>query len=125
MDIETVKQRLLSLGYECVENDDFALPFLIDKVEQHIKHFCNIDDIPACLEYVWVDMVCGEFLQGKQVTGQLTSMQIEPIVKKIQDGDTTVEYHATVDREATFNAYVTKLISGHEADLIAHRRIRW
>lgn len=123
--IEKVKERLASLGYECVESDDFALSVIVTQKEQHIKHFCNINEVPACLEWVWVDMVCGEFLLGKKMMGQLTSMEIEPIVKRLTEGDTTVEYNATTDREATFNAYLDKMIHGHDSDLIAHRKLRW
>ena len=125
MDLEKIKIRLKSLGYETVEGDELALDFVMKKVEQHIKHFCNIDIVPDCLEYVFIDMCCGEFLQSKKSTGQLTDLQIEPIVKRIQDGDTTVEFVSTVDNEAIFNAFVSKLISGYEADLIAHRCIVW
>lgn len=125
MELEKVKLRLKSLGYEVVEGDEIALGFCADKSEQHIKHFCNIDIIPDCLEYVFIDMTCGEFLQSKKSTGQLTALQIEPIVKRIQDGDTTVEFASTVDSEAIFNAFVNKLINGYEADLLAHRCIVW
>lgn len=123
--LEKIKERLASLGYECVESDDFALDFVIKKTEQHIKHFCNIITIPDCLEWVMIDMVCGEFLQTKHVTGQLTSLQIDAVVKKIQDGDTTVEYNATTDREATFNAFLTKLTIGHQEELLRHRKLVW
>lgn len=123
--IETVKERLTSLGYECVESDDFALQFCIDKVEQHIKHFCNICEVPVCLEHVVIDMACGEFLMQKKTMGQLTSVQIEPIVKRLTEGDTTVEYSTTTDREAMFNAYLDKMIHAHQSDLLAHRKLRW
>lgn len=123
--IEKVKQRLTSLGYECVESDDFALEFVIKKAEQHIKHFCNISTVPDCLEWVMIDMVCGDFLLTKNSTGQLTSVQIAAVVKKLTEGDTTVEYNATTDREATFNAYLDKMVNGHTSDLIAHRKLRW
>ena len=123
--IENVKQRLASLGYECVESDDFALDFVIKKAEQHIKHFCNISSVPDCLEYAMIDMVCGDFLMQKKTMGQLTSIQIEGIVKRLTEGDTTVEYNVTTDREATFNAYLDKMVSGHNADLLAHRKLRW
>lgn len=123
--IEKVKQRLASLGYECVESDDFALDFVIKKTEQHIKHFCNTVNVPDCLEWVMVDMVCGDFLLTKNSTGQLTSMQVAAVVKKLTEGDTTVEYNVTTDREATFNAYLDKMVNGHTSDLIAHRKLRW
>lgn len=120
--IDEVKNRLNSLGYSTDDNDTFALKFLIGKVENHIKHFCNIREIPECLNYVVIDMTIGEFLQEKRANGQL---DIEPIVKKIQDGDTTVEYASGVDSESIFNAYVNKLLNGYEGDLIAHRCIVW
>ena len=123
--IEQVKERLASLGYEVVEIDFFGLQFAVQKAEQYIKHFCNITEIPDCLSHVWIDMAAGDFLLTKKSIGQLSSMQIEPIVKKIQDGDTTVEYAATVDREATFNAYLDTMVHGHDSELIAHRKLRW
>lgn len=123
--IETIKERLTSLGYTCTEEDTFALSFCIDKVNQHIKHFCNISEVPACLEAVQVDMVCGEFLMQKKAMGQLTGIQIEGVVKRLTEGDTTVEYAATTDREAVFNAYLDKMVHGHTSDLIAHRKLRW
>lgn len=125
MDLEKIKLRLKSLGYEVVEGDEFALTFIMSKVEQHIKHYCNIEFIPECLEYVFIDMVAGEFLQTKKSTGQLTSLQIEPIVKKIQDGDTTVEFSATADMDAMFNQLTDKLIHGYESDLLRHRKLVW
>lgn len=123
--VEQVKERLASLGYEVIDGDYFGLQFAVQKAEQYIKHFCNIIEVPDCLSHVWIDMAAGDFLLTKKSIGQLSSIQIEPIVKKIQDGDTTVEYAATTDREATFNAHVEKMAHGHEAELIVHRKLRW
>lgn len=127
MEVETIKERLKSLGYECVDGDDFALNFLIQKVEQYIKHFCNITEVPACLEHVWVDKVVGEFLQTKRATGQLTSLQFEQLVKSIRDGDTTVEYNNsyTNDPETLFQTLIAKLTNDQYDQLIAHRRLKW
>ncbi|MBR2504416.1 MAG: hypothetical protein IKB61_00540 [Elusimicrobiaceae bacterium] len=125
MKVEVIKLRLKSLGYEVEQNDFIALDFVMKKVEQHIKHFCNISEIPACLEPVFVDMCCGEFLQSKKSLGQLTSVQIEPIVKKIQDGDTNVEFSSTVDAEVVFSKFIDNLINGHNESLLAHRKLVW
>lgn len=125
MDLEKIKLRLKSLGYEVVEGDEFALSFIMSKVEQYIKHFCNIYELPEGLEFVYIDRCCGEFLQAKQATGQLTDSQIEPIVKKIQDGDTTVEYSSTVDSLVVFNQLVDKLINGCQAELLRYRKLVW
>lgn len=127
MEVETIKERLSSMGYECVDADTFAIQYTIGDVEQYIKHFCNISEVPACLEYVWIDMVCGKFLQTKKSMGQLTSIQFEPLLRSIRDGDTTVEYNNSYmsDPETFFNTLMEKLINGHNVELIAHRRLRW
>lgn len=127
METETIKERLASFGYECVDSDDFVIRYMIGKVEQEIKHFCNIAEVPACLEYVWIDKVCGEFLNSKKSMGQLTSIKFEPLMSSIRDGDTTVEFNNSYesDPEAFFKTFVTKLIDGHNEELIAHRRLHW
>lgn len=127
MDIRDIKNRLKSFGYELVDGDEVAIEYAEGKAIQYIKHFCNISEVPECLDYVLMDIICGEFLQLKRVTGQLTSVQIEPIAKSIQDGDTRVEYNVSyqVDPVATFNLFVDKLINGHNEELIKHRRLVW
>lgn len=123
--IDQVKERLQSLGYNVLDGDEYGIHFAIKSSEQYIKHFCNICEVPTCLEHVLIDMASGDFLMSKQSIGQLSSMQIEPIVKRLTDGDTTVEYNVTIDREATFNAFLDKMIHGHDSELMAHRCLRW
>ena len=127
MEIETIKERLSSMGYECVDTDTFALQYTISDVEQYIKHFCNISEVPACLEMAWIDMVCGKFLMTKKSMGQLTAIQFEPLLRSIRDGDTTVEYNNSYDSdmETFFKNLMDKLINGHNLELLAHRKIRW
>lgn len=125
MDLEKIKMRLKSLGYEVME-DDQVIEFTMDKTEQYIKHFCNIEIIPDCLEYVFIDIVCGEILRDKKATGQLTSMQLEQVVKRITDGDTTVEMATgNSSGDGRFDSLVKKLINGHTDTLIHHRQLRW
>lgn len=123
--IDQVTERLQSLGYEVVEGDVYGIHYAVKSSEKYIKHFCNITVVPADLEHVLIDRAAGDFLLNKKSCGQLSSLQIEPIVKKIQTGDTTVEYAATVDREATFHAFLEKLMHGHDSELIVHRKLRW
>lgn len=127
MDITEIKTRLESFGYKFVDGDELAIEYAEGKAIQYIKHFCNISEIPECLDYVLMDMICGEFLQLKRNTGQLTSIQTEPIVKSIQDGDTRVEYNVSyqTDPAGVFNAFVDSLIKGHNDELIRHRRLLW
>ena len=123
--IDQVTERLHSLGYEVVDGDVYGIHYAIKSAEKHIKHFCNISVIPADLEHVLIDRATGDFLLTKNSMGLLKDMQVEPIVKKLTDGDTTVEYNVTVDREATFNALLDRMMHEHDSDLIAHRKLRW
>lgn len=123
--IETIKSRLASLGYQADNNDIFALRFVLTQVENHIKNFCNIDTIPAELETHVVDRVCGTFLNQKKASGQLTSAQIEGVVKRITDGDTTVEFASNTDAETIFNSYINGLVNGNDSDLIRFRKLCW
>ena len=125
MDIERIKSRLKSLGYEIVDGDDAALEFVSSKTEQTIKHFCNIDEVPDCLDYVHIEMCCGEFLQAKKSFGQLTSLQVEQLIKSLEDGDTTVSFQSGTDSETRFYNHLDKMINGHKDDLIRHRKLVW
>ncbi len=127
MDIETIKEQLTAMGYECVEGDDFAIQFCIQEVEQYIKHFCNISEVPACLEHVWIDIATGRFLNTKKAMGKLTAIQFQPLLTSIRDGDTTVEYNNSYnsDPEQLFLNMLDKMINGHNLELLAHRRIKW
>lgn len=127
--IDNIKERLLSLGYETTDNDTFALGFLQTKEENYVKHFCNIKEIPECLDQVIIDKICGEFLSQKKATGSSSTdggtntMGASGVVKKIQDGDTTVEFE--VSSNITFNTVVKDLTKSYEEELIRHRKICW
>ena len=123
--IGKIKSRLQSLGYEATDNDIFALQFVLDKVENHIKHFCNINVIPEPLEELVIDKACGEFLSQKKGSGQLTGAQIEGVVKRITDGDTTVEFSNSTDAETIFGNYVNNLTCGNDECLIKYRKLCW
>ena len=125
---DTIIEKLKSYGYTTVEPSDIVIINLLRAdVEQYIKHYCNLHEIPDCLENVIVDMTCGKFLQMKKSTGQLTELQLGGVLKAVRDGDTQVEYNVSyqVDPESTFLVYVDKMINGHANQLIRHRRMIW
>lgn len=124
MDIDTVKKRLQMLGYEHDASEDCVLEYLIDKTAQTIKHTCNIAEIPQCLDYVWCDMVCGEFLNTKLTLGKLTSIQVNQIATKIKEGDTEVTFAAGTDPQKQLTSFFKKMANGN-GQLIKHRRLVW
>lgn len=130
MDLTIITKRLESFGYSVTGSDDDLIDFCISKVEQHIKNFCNIPAVPDELQEVAVDMVCGELLNMKFLTGSLddlSGLNLEVRgVKTITEGDTTVQFADTDPSDAAkFTSLINDLIHGREGDLICFRRMRW
>lgn len=120
--LEDVTKRLESLGYVVTEADAWVLGFIISKVENHVLNQTNLSSIPVGLHESSVDNVCGEFLSGKKGSGKLTDFNIDGAVKKIQEGDTTVEF-ASSTPEQRLNSLITLLMT--EGDYPSYRRIKW
>ncbi len=125
--IDDIKNRLASFGYTLLDTDNFALDFVIDKVENKIKNECNITEIPDGLYQVEIDRICGEFLFAKKQSGQLTEYDFDMIEKQIQDGDTTVTYaiEAGQTPEQRFDKLVKSLMDTGKGEFASFRRLRW
>lgn len=124
---ESVLKRLVSFGYDLEEDDGWVLCFCMQKVENHIKNFCNTDSIPDGLFNAAVDRVCGEFLFTKKQTGQLNigELDLDGAVTSIKEGDTQINFDAGSSDESRFNQLVNYLMNQGEGDLICFRKIRW
>lgn len=126
--LEAVIERLGTLGYTVVEGDDVAINYLIDKIENSVKLDTNYVDFPIELLQMAIDMVCGEFLQTKYALGQLTDFDFSGSVKRITEGDTTVEYaygSGSKTPEERFTAYIDTLRVPDKSMIAAVRRLRW
>lgn len=123
---ELVKARLYSFGYETTDEDELALVFVIQKVENTIKNECNVQKIPEGLESIAIDMAVGEFLQSKKAFApdSLKGLDFSGIVKKIQTGDTTVEYSENGGIQSADNVINYLLNYGRE-QFSCYRKIRW
>ena len=124
---EAVLKRLVSFGCNLEEDDGWVLCFCMQKVENHIKNFCNTDSIPDGLFNAAVDRVCGEFLFTKKQTGQLDigELDLDGAVTSIKEGDTQINFDAGSSDESRFNQLVNYLMNQGEGDLICFRKIRW
>lgn len=121
----TVIVRLNALGYSDVV-DGFILKFIANKVENTIKNKTNLEQVPKELDYVFVDMVCGEFLKEKMSLGALSDNEIKGIVvKSITEGDTSITYDINSSPRALFEALVNKLITPNEEEFIKYRVMVW
>ena len=122
-----VTKRLESFGYQLQPNDEFSLGFLIGKVENHVKNFCNISQIPEELNHAIIDMVCSEFLLEKKATGNLTLRDIDfgNAIKTISEGDTSVSFMDGGTVEQKLDNFIIYLADRHKVDLYKFRKLVW
>lgn len=129
-DIDAVKSRLESFGYEVRAEDDFALAFCVEKVRSTIKNEINWQDVPEGLEYIAVDMVVGEFLLSKKTfaPADIAGLDLDYAVKQIQTGDTNTVF-ATGEGSSTpeqrLTSFINYLLSYGKGEFNSFRRIRW
>lgn len=129
-DVDTVKERLKSFGYEVKADEEFALTFCVEKVRNTIKNDTNQPDVPEGLESIAVDMAVGEFLLSKKTFApdDLTNFDLNYAVKQIQTGDTNTVFavgDANLTPEQRLNTFINYLLSYGKAEFSAYRRLRW
>lgn len=128
--VDTVKERLKSFGYEVKESDEFSLTFCVEKVRSTIKNEINWQDVPEGLEHIAVDMAVGEFLLAKKTFApdDLASFDLDYAVKQIQTGDTNTVFavgDASLTPEQRLTTFINYLLSYGKAEFNSFRRIRW
>lgn len=122
-----IKDRLTTLGYNTFSDvDDKNIEFSLGKVEQYILHWCNIDEVPDCLEYVVIERVCGDFLLEKASFNQLDDTLVGSLVKSTKIGDTEIDYQvgATTPLDI-LRSQCKNMTSYGLSELKAHRRLSW
>lgn len=128
--LEMVKERLKSFGCELQEEDEFALSFLIQKVENTIKNDCNIPSIPDGLVNIAVDMAVGEFLMTKKTFSpdSIGGLDLDMAVKQIQTGDTNTVFatgEGSLTTEQRLDAFLNYLLTYGRSEISCYRKIRW
>lgn len=122
---EMLINRLKSLGYTYVTEDEWLLEFCTEKIENRIKREINDASIPKQLLEIEVDMICGEFLKAKKGTGQLTTYDFKQITQTVKAGDTQVTFFEGSSPEQQFDSLISTMINGHTADFIRFRKLVW
>lgn len=122
--LQKVIIRLADMGYMVSDDDTAALTFLIGKTEEHIKNYCNIEEVPAELEHAEIDAVAAEFLSNMAMYGGLDGTAIKlSKVTSVTEGDTSVSY--ADDGVNTVNAWCETSRRVLELDMLPFRRLRW
>lgn len=128
--LDTVKNRLSNMNYEFMENDDFIINFLIEKVDTSIKTFCNIPSIPDELKSVKVDMVTALFLQEKKASNveTLLGLDVTQAVQSIREGDTSITFaigNGNYTPSQKIDNLIDYLINESEKILLSYRCLSW
>ncbi len=125
-DIETITERLMSLGYEAMDSDEWVLIFCMEVVKKDISNQCNMSTIPEGLVPSAIDMVCGRFLFEMRQSGRLYlgDLDLDGAITSIKQGDTSVTFDTTCSDESKFNMLVSYL-SDRKDDLLCYRRMYW
>lgn len=123
----SVLERLISFNYILKEDDAWVISFCIIKVENRIKNFCNISEVPHELNEIAVDMVIGEFLLALKNTGKLeiNELDLNGTITSIKEGDTQVNFDTNTSDESKIDYLINYLLNSKEGDLICFRKIRW
>lgn len=121
--IEQSIKLLESFGIELKTEDAFELSYAVGKVQETIKNECNLVSIPEGLVYTAVNMVCGEFLNVRHLTGRLTKFNVEMALKSIKTGDTTTTFQDSHD--VGIDVLIGQLMNQGRGDLLSYRKIKW
>lgn len=125
--VESVVERLVSFGYEPTENDTWVIAYSTKGTVNHVLNEINHQTVPDGLFEVVVDMICGEVLNSKFLSGQLdlASLDLDGMIQSVREGDTQVNFSVDGSDEAKAQELFRWLMQGKGSDLLCYRRMRW
>ena len=124
---EAVVNRLVSFGYVPTENDAWMIAYSTKGTVHHVLNEINHKTVPEGLFEVVVDMVCGEVLNAKFLSGQLKldALDLDGMIQSVTEGDTSVTFSTEGTDEAKLKGLLSWLIQGKGSDLLCYRKMRW
>lgn len=121
--IEAVVNKLRLYGYNDIDCD--MIENSIDTAIQAIFNFCNIKALPPELDYVVVNMACGEVMYCMSFSDSSIGNESAQSVASIKEGDTQVNFVSEVTPTQKKDILIQSLRTMPYDDLIAFRRLRW
>ena len=126
--LREVFKLIQAIGYTIVDGDSWLVGFCVQKVEQEIKNACNVQSVPLGLYKCATGLVVADFLNLKRANGNLDvdSLNFEPVVKQLQEGDTQINYatDTVMSGEQRFDLFLSACYKGRE-QFIGYRRLIW
>jgi hypothetical protein len=125
--VQSTVERLVSFGYCPTEDDAWMIAYTIKGTINHVKNETNQSEIPISLYEIVVDMICGEFLNTKFMSGQLNleNLDLDGMIQSVNLGGASVSFGADGSDEAKLKELLSWLISGKGCDLVCYRKMRW
>ena len=125
--VENVVERLVSFGYIPTDTDTWVIAYSVKGTINHVLNEINRQTVPDGLTEVVVDMICGEVLNAKFLSGQLdmVSLDLDGIIQSVKEGDTQVNFSTEGSDEAKLKNLLSWLMQGKGCDLLCYRRMRW
>lgn len=117
---KSVIDRLTGFGIDVKDSDMTVLELIINGTEEHIKNFCNIDEIPIELYNTAVDMCCGAFIKTKESIGDIDT----GAVSSVTEGDFSVTFSENSGKAASLRDIIDRLTDKNE-ELLCFRKLRW
>lgn len=124
---EDVVNRLVFFGYDLDEDDAWMIAYSIKGTVNHVLNEINHTTVPDRLFEVVVDMICGEVLNAKFLSGQLdlSTLDLDGMIQSIKEGDTQITFSVEGSDEAKLKGLLSWLIQGKGSDLLCYRKMRW
>lgn len=119
-------KEILKMYFPALEES--KIDFVIGKVENYIKEYCNRDDVPEALNYTIADIASQlismyGWTDGSTITTPSTSGTGE--IASIKEGDTTITYN--VSQKSTVKSFSTEedVFFEFAVNLNKYRKLRW
>lgn len=126
--LREVFKLIQAIGYTMTDGDSWLVGFCVQKVEQEIKNACNVQSVPLGLYKCATGLVVADFLTLKRANGNLDveSLNFEPVVKSLQEGDTQINYatETVSSGEQRLNLFLAACYAGRE-QFIGYRKLKW
>lgn len=97
------------------DSKDFVLEFTIERIEDTIKNYCNIEEIPAELNNIVLSMAMELYR-----IENFGSEEVGKTIKSIAVGDTTTTFETNTGKDT-----IKGLLKDFESQIDPFRRVRW
>ncbi len=121
-----VVSKLDFLGFEITENDCDLISFCTKEVDRYIKNFINSKEYFDELEYIYVNKICIEYIDLKNLRGELpTDFIQDSTIKTLVVGDTSTTYDTGMYNSLSTSNVIKLLRESGDRELTVFRKIRW